>query len=189
MKNILLRAASGLLVALLLATALVSCGNEEASETEMGGEEKVIPYYDYLGDEKLDSYVSAEDYKNLNVKMPSKTMPQTAYDVAVRELLVAEGTYLDELTSERLVEEGDIVSVQYGEVISGVAGRAKAQNVPVVALVGCVGEESRAIYDAGISAVFTINRRPQDLRRSRRFSAINYRRSFADILRLILAMK
>ena len=77
----------------------------------------------------------------------------------------------------------------HGKVISGVAAQAKAQGVPVVAIVGSVGEECREIYDAGISAVFTINRRAQDLRKSRRFSAVNYHRTLADVLRLILAMK
>ena len=76
-----------------------------------------------------------------------------------------------------------------GKVISGVAKHAKAQNVPVIALVGSVGEECSATYAAGISAVFSINRRAQDLRRSRRFSSLNYRRTLADVLRLILAMK
>ena len=76
-----------------------------------------------------------------------------------------------------------------GKVISGVAKHAKARNVPVVAIVGSVGEECSATYAAGISAVFPINRRAQDLRRSRRFSSLNYRRTLADILRLILAIK
>ncbi len=76
-----------------------------------------------------------------------------------------------------------------GKVISGVAKHAKAQNVPVVAIVGSVGEESRAVYECGISAVFSINRRAQDFRKSRRFSAVNYRRTLADVLRLLLAMK
>lgn len=77
----------------------------------------------------------------------------------------------------------------HGKVISGVAAHAKAQNVPVVAIVGSVGEENREIYDAGISAVFSINRRAQDLRKSRRFSAVNYRRTLSDVLRLVLVMK
>lgn len=77
----------------------------------------------------------------------------------------------------------------HGKLLSGVAAHAKAQGVPVVAIVGSVGEESRAVYDAGISAVFAINRRAQELRRSRRYSAANYRRTLADVLRLILAMK
>ena len=76
-----------------------------------------------------------------------------------------------------------------GKVISGVAKHAKAQSVPVVAIVGSVGEECSATYAAGVSAVFSINRRAQDLRRSRRFSSLNYRRTLADVLRLILAMK
>lgn len=75
-----------------------------------------------------------------------------------------------------------------GKVVAGVAGRARRQGVPVAALVGGVAEESEGIYELGVSAVFTINRRPQDLRRSRRFAAENYRRCFDDLLRLLLAV-
>lgn len=107
-------------------------------------------------------------------------------------------TVLQQIRFDELLQDCDFVITGEGrldrqslrgKVISGVAKQAKQKNVPVIAIVGSVGEESRAIYDAGISAVFTINRRAQDLKRSRRYSAINYRRTFADVLRLILAMK
>ncbi|MGM9618276.1 MAG: glycerate kinase, partial [Oscillospiraceae bacterium] len=75
-----------------------------------------------------------------------------------------------------------------GKVVAGVAKRAKRQGVPVAALVGAVTEESEPLYELGVSAVFTINRRPQELRRSGRHAAENYRRSFDDLLRLVLAI-
>lgn len=45
-----------------------------------------------------------------------------------------------------------------GKVVLGVARRAKAKNVPVVAVVGDIGDDIGAVYGNGISGVFSINR-------------------------------
>ena len=46
----------------------------------------------------------------------------------------------------------------YGKVPYGVAKRAKQYDIPVVALVGAVGEDYKAVYSHGIDAVFSISR-------------------------------
>ena len=74
-----------------------------------------------------------------------------------------------------------------GKVVSGVARRAKALGVPVVALVGAVTEDAAEIYAAGVSAVFTINREAVDLSVSRGRSGENYAAALTDILRLLRA--
>jgi glycerate kinase len=45
-----------------------------------------------------------------------------------------------------------------GKVVIGVARRAKKQNVPVIAIVGDIGDNIEGAYDEGVSAVFSINR-------------------------------
>jgi len=45
-----------------------------------------------------------------------------------------------------------------GKVVIGVARRAKKQNVPVVALVGDIGDDIEDAYAEGVSAIFSINR-------------------------------
>lgn len=45
-----------------------------------------------------------------------------------------------------------------GKVVIGVARRAKRHGVPVVALVGDIGDDIEGIYDEGVTAVFSINR-------------------------------
>lgn len=45
-----------------------------------------------------------------------------------------------------------------GKVVIGVARRAKKAGVPVVAVVGDVGEGAKAAYAEGVSAIFSINR-------------------------------
>ncbi len=45
-----------------------------------------------------------------------------------------------------------------GKVVVGVARRARAAGVPVVAVVGDIGDSIEAVYGEGVSAVFSINR-------------------------------
>lgn len=45
-----------------------------------------------------------------------------------------------------------------GKVVIGVARRAKKANVPVVAIVGDIGEDIQGVYEEGVRAIFSINR-------------------------------
>lgn len=45
-----------------------------------------------------------------------------------------------------------------GKVVAGIAKRAKSKNVPVVAVVGDVGDNYQGIYSKGVTAIFSINR-------------------------------
>lgn len=47
-----------------------------------------------------------------------------------------------------------------GKVVSGVARRAAKKNVPVLVVVGAIDEGAEAMYDAGVSAIFSINQKP-----------------------------
>ena len=76
-----------------------------------------------------------------------------------------------------------------GKVISGVAKRTSKLGRPLIAVVG--GAEDREIgeiYSLGVSAVFTVNRLPQDLSVSAAFSEDNLRNTADNIFRLILAL-
>lgn len=46
----------------------------------------------------------------------------------------------------------------HGKVIAGIAKRAKKHHVPVIAIVGDIGDGADAVYDIGVSAIFSINR-------------------------------
>jgi glycerate 2-kinase len=43
-------------------------------------------------------------------------------------------------------------------VVIGVARRTKKQGVPLIAVVGDIGDEITQAYDEGVSAIFSINR-------------------------------
>jgi glycerate kinase len=71
-----------------------------------------------------------------------------------------------------------------GKVVIGGAQRAKKLGVPVVAVVGGADTGIDEAYDMGVSAVFTINRLPQDLSVSRSHSHENLAFAMDNILRL-----
>lgn len=72
-----------------------------------------------------------------------------------------------------------------GKVVAGVAERAEKAGVPVIAIVGGADGDMTELYAAGVTAVFPINRLPQDFSVSRRYSEENLSRTAEDVLRLL----
>ena len=101
--------------------------------------------------------------------------------------VVLDAVHFDELLKDTdlvITGEGriDSQSVQ-GKVISGVARRAKAQNVPVFAIVGDVRDDAYSAYDIGISAIYSINRLAIPTSEAKQRSTQDYTRTLDDILR------
>ncbi|MDR1272031.1 MAG: glycerate kinase [Clostridiales Family XIII bacterium] len=74
---------------------------------------------------------------------------------------------LDTVGFDKLLEGADLVITGEGrldqqslrgKVVTGVARRAKKAGVPVLAIVGDIGDDIGAIYDEGVSGIFSINR-------------------------------
>lgn len=76
----------------------------------------------------------------------------------------------------------------HGKVISGIAGRTKPRNIPLLALVGGIAEDAAAGYDLGVTAMFSIDRSAQDFWEYAPKSDVYYQRTLEDILRLIRAV-
>ncbi len=76
-----------------------------------------------------------------------------------------------------------------GKVPVGVAQRAKKQNVPVIAIVGGIGDGVEGVYDTGINALFAINRKAVDFEISRHSSEENYRATLEDVIRFSKALR
>ena len=74
-----------------------------------------------------------------------------------------------------------------GKVVIGVAKRAKLQNVPVTVIVGGADNDIDPAYGMGVTAVFSINRLPQDFLVSRHKSVENMTLTADNVLRLIKA--
>lgn len=70
-----------------------------------------------------------------------------------------------------------------GKVPVGVSRRARAMGVPVVALVGVVGDDADAVYDEGITAVFNTNRAALPFEKILDRGEEDYRRALESLLR------
>ena len=104
-------------------------------------------------------------------------------------------TVLDTVKFDQLIEDADYIFTGEGKldsqslrgkVVIGIAQRAKTQNKPVIAVVG--GAEDSQIeqaYEMGVTAVFPINRLPQDFSVSRHHSEENLAYTVDNILRLM----
>ncbi len=104
-------------------------------------------------------------------------------------------TVLEAVHFEELARQADVIftgegkldrqSLQ-GKVVIGIARRARALGRPVIAVVGGVDDEGlEAAYDMGVSAVFAINRLPQDFAVSRHHSESNLQHTAENIFRLL----
>ena len=51
----------------------------------------------------------------------------------------------------------------YGKAVQGVAETAKRQGIPVICVAGSIGEGYEAVYEHGITAIFTLPDKPMDL--------------------------
>ncbi len=76
-----------------------------------------------------------------------------------------------------------------GKVVIGVAKRAKKRGVPLIAVVGDVGDGVEKAYEMGVSAVFSINRVAVDFSRAKLRSKEDLRATLEDIFRFAAAMK
>ena len=76
-------------------------------------------------------------------------------------------TVLDTVDFERIAADADMIITGEGridsqslrgKVVIGIAQRAKTVNVPVVAVVGDIGDNMEPAYDMGVTAIYSINR-------------------------------
>lgn len=79
-------------------------------------------------------------------------------------------------------------SVQ-GKVIGGIAGKAKSRGIPVIAMVGTIGEGLDPLFEAGVSSVFSINPAPVAFDRAREHTGRNIRQTAEMVMRLIDTIK
>lgn len=100
---------------------------------------------------------------------------------------------LDLVSFDSLLEDAELVFTGEGrldsqslrgKVIMGIAKHAKKKSVPVIAVVGAVADGMEAIYQHGVTAVFSINQAPIAFAQARHKSAENLKRTMDSILRL-----
>lgn len=106
-------------------------------------------------------------------------------------------TVLDTVRFDEIIKDADYILTGEGKldsqslrgkVVIGIANRAKKQKKTVIAVVGGADDdEIERAYDMGVTAVFPINRLPQDFSVSRLRSQENLAYTVDNIIRLIRA--
>ena len=76
---------------------------------------------------------------------------------------------------------------QYGKTPYGVAQIAKKNNIPVVAIVGSVGQNAEALYDLGIDGIFSIINRPMTLAEAMSKCAELLEKTSESVMRIVKA--
>jgi len=104
---------------------------------------------------------------------------ETVLDTVCFEERIAEADFV--ITGEGRI---DMQSLR-GKVAIGVARRAKRLDIPVLAVVGDVGDNIDEIYAEGVSAVFSTNQLAIPFSEAKLRSKQDYRSTIANILRLI----
>ena len=103
-------------------------------------------------------------------------------------------TVLDTVRFDELVRNADLVFTGEGmldsqslrgKVVIGVARRAGAAGVPVIALVGGADYDIQGAYEAGVTAVFTTNRLPRPLAELAPHAAENLEFAADNVLRAL----
>ena len=75
----------------------------------------------------------------------------------------------------------------HGKTPWGVMQIARQHQIPVIALVGSLGEGYQALYDAGLTAAFSLTNGPIGLETALERAAVLLRERSTDIMRLWLA--
>jgi glycerate kinase len=103
-------------------------------------------------------------------------------------------TVLDTVNFDRLLPGTDLVFTGEGKidsqslrgkVVIGVARRAKKQGVPVIAMVGDIEDPIDGVYDEGVRAVFSTNRRAIPFREAQPRSKSDLILTMDNLLRLL----
>lgn len=101
---------------------------------------------------------------------------------------------LDLVKFDEVVQNADYVftgegkidnqSIQ-GKVISGIAKYTKKYNIPLIAVVGCIGDNIDELYSKGITAIFSINTKPLPFSEAAIYSKQNLFLTMDNIMRII----
>lgn len=101
---------------------------------------------------------------------------------------------LDLLAFDQLIQDTDLIITGEGRIDGqslggkvpvGIARRAKALGIPVIAIVGIVGDGVEAVYQEGITSIFPTNRTGGSFESIRKRSREDYCQTLLDIMKLI----
>lgn len=110
----------------------------------------------------------------------------------VSKLQMGIETILDTVKFDELLKDSDYVLTGEGKfdtqslrgkVVLGIAARTKKANVPLIAIVGGIGDGIEEAYERGVSGIFSINRVPEDFQIARKKSTENLYLTVDNLMR------
>ena len=114
------------------------------------------------------------------------------------QLLMGIEAVLDTVNFDTIIKDADMVisgegkiddqSIR-GKVVIGIAKRTKKATVPLVAIVGDIGDNINAAYDMGVSAIFSINRVAVDFKIAKTRAKEDLRLTIDNLMRFIKTIK
>ena len=114
------------------------------------------------------------------------------------KLLMGIETVLDTVKFDSIAQDADLIisgegkfdsQSLRGKVVVGVAHHAKALGIPLIAVVGDIGDHVEQAYQEGISAIFSINRVAVDFRESKLRSRNDLMLTMDNLMRFIKRMR
>ena len=75
-----------------------------------------------------------------------------------------------------------------GKVVIGIAHRTKKLNVPLIAIVGDIGDDIQAAYDKGVSAIYSINRVAVEFKLAKQRSKSDLALTMDNLMRFMARM-
>lgn len=106
-------------------------------------------------------------------------------------------TNLDAVDFDLLAKDADMVfsgegkidpQSLRGKVVIGIACRTKRLGVPLIAIVGDIGDNIQSAYDMGVSAIFSINRVAVDFEQAKQRCKSDLALTMDDLMRLLVKM-
>lgn len=179
------------------------CGKEGAAyifAPQKGADKKMVKVLD-------DNLYALSEiiYKELHVKVKELPGSGAAGGMGAGIVAFLKGelnsgidTILDFVGFDQLIEGSDLIFTGEGKIDSqslngkaviGVAKRAQKKKIPVVAIVGTIGEGAEGVYEKGIQSVFSINCAPMPFEEARKYSEQNLEKTIDSILRFYKAVK
>ena len=139
--------------------------------SQKGATEEQIPLLDngLINLSNVLKLINGYDYANVKGAGAAGGMGYGLMTFLGAKLLSGIDTMLTAIEYDKYLEGADLVITgegmldyqsAYGKVPSGVAIRAKAKGIPVIAIVGSIGEGAEKLYDVGISAIISIAEGP-----------------------------
>ncbi len=106
-------------------------------------------------------------------------------------------TVLETVNFDKLLKDADLVLTGEGKidgqslrgkVVIGVSRRAKKANVPVLAIVGDIGDDVEGAYDEGVTGIFSINRVAVEFKKAKPRAEADMEKTIDNLMRFTKRM-